>query len=190
MKTVISRIDLGMTRIAGYTIYNSETFEFLEKTPKETKELIKKGEVNGLKLINGEIEMDKEEFNQRNLMIKTGVGKFRPLYENDSLVNCMYAVIRDIIYDDREVFEIINNRCARTEVSKEKLKVLMEIGYVAGVRFKDKNKIEPCRGVIIEDYREKKGDNEKKVSSLVKKKETSKTSNEKEKEKTVALESE
>ena len=58
MKTVICRLDLGYTRIAGYLLYDSITQEFVETTPREVKELIKKDMVNGLKLLNNQIELD------------------------------------------------------------------------------------------------------------------------------------
>lgn len=157
MKTVIARLDLGVTRVAGFCFYNDSTGEFEEKTPKQVKDLIKKHEVNGLILKNDQIELDKDGFNTTNIMIKTGVGKFRPLYETDSIVNCMYAVVRVILYDDKTVYEVINNRCARKKFSKEKLKLLIELGNVAGVILVDNN-ITVCNGVIIEDLRNNKKD--------------------------------
>ena len=48
MKTVACRIDLGYTRIAGYTLFDLETLEFQETTPKEVVDLMKSGKVNGL----------------------------------------------------------------------------------------------------------------------------------------------
>ena len=165
MKTVIARIDLGMTRTAGYLIYFPETLEFVEMTPKEVKQLIKTYGINGLKLVNNEIELD-EAFNQRNLMIRTGVGRYRQLYESENMINRMFAVTKHIIDNDGERYEIINNRCGRNEVTSEKLKVLMEIGFVAGVRFKGSNKkIEVCKGVIIEDRRKDKASNIEKNSA-------------------------
>ena len=157
MKTVISRIDLGVTRIAGYCLFEESTGEFEEKTPKQVKDLIKRHKVNGLILKNDKIELDKEGFNTTNLMVKSGIGKFRPLYETDSIINCMYAVVRVILYDDKTVYQVINNRCARKKFSKEKLKLLMELGNVAGVRLVDNN-ITVCNGVIIEDLRNNKKD--------------------------------
>ena len=64
MKTVICRLDLGYTRVAGYTLYDDVTEEFHETTPREVKELIRKNQVNGLKLVDGGIVLMKKGFNQ------------------------------------------------------------------------------------------------------------------------------
>ncbi|WP_078697584.1 hypothetical protein [Caloramator quimbayensis] len=154
-KTAINRIDLGMTRIAGYTLYDEVSREFQETTPKEVKDLINRGQVNGLKLVDGEIELDKDVFCMSNLMVKSAVGKYRTLYPTTSIVNCMYAVVRVIETDNGRLYEIINNKCARVKVTPEKLKILMEIGYVAGVKMGACGEIELCKGVTIEDKRTK-----------------------------------
>lgn len=154
-KTAINRIDLGMTRIAGYTLYDEVSREFQETTPKEVKDLISRGQVNGLKLVDGEIELDKDVFCMSNLMVKSAVGKYRTLYPTTSIVNCMYAVVRVIETDNGRLYEIINNKCARVKVTPEKLKILMEIGYVAGVKMGECGEIELCKGVTIEDKRTK-----------------------------------
>lgn len=169
-RTVICRLDLGYTRISGFTLYDGSSKEFQEKTPKEVKELIKKGQVNGLKLVNGEIELDKEGFNQQNLMIKTGVGKYRQLHEKDTLINCMYAVVKVIKNDKETVYEVINNRYARVKIIEDKLKVLYDIGgFIAGVII-EKNKIKICNGVEVEDNRTLKLEKSKKETNNIEKK--------------------
>lgn len=137
MKTVICRLDLGYTRIAGYTLYDDLTEEFHETTPREVKELIKKEQVNGLKLVNDEIVLDTEGFNQRNLMIKSAVGKYRPLHETDSLVTRMYAVL-DVVDNGEELkYEVITNYCGRKLMTEEFVRTLNSIGYVAGAIITD-----------------------------------------------------
>ncbi len=137
MKTVICRLDLGYTRIAGYTLYDDVTEEFHETTPREVKELIKKDQVNGLKLVNDEIVLDTEGFNQRNLMIKSAVGKYRPLHETDSLVTRMYAVL-DVVDNGGELmYEVITNYCGRKLMTEEFVRTLSSIGYVAGAIITD-----------------------------------------------------
>lgn len=133
MKTVICRLDLGYTRIAGYLLYDSLTQEFQETTPKDTKELVKKGEVNGLVLINDEIELDEKGFRQKNLMIRTGVGKYRPLKDTDSLINRMYAVVDVVDCGGELKYEIITNYCGRKLVTKDFVKNIFHMGYIAGV---------------------------------------------------------
>ena len=151
-KTVICRIDLGMTRIAGYTLYDSDSKEFQETTPGEVKKLVSRGEVNGLKLVDGQIGLDTEGFNTRNLMVKSGVGKYRPLYPTSSIVNCMYAVVRVInVNDEFDIYEIISNKCGRRDIYYSELKILMKMGNVSGVRLDANGDIEVCQGVKIED---------------------------------------
>lgn len=137
MKTVICRLDLGYTRIAGYLLYDNLSQEFLETTPRDTKELVKKGQVNGLMLVSGEIELDEEGFNQKNLMVRTGVGKYRPLKDTDSLINRMYAVI-DVVDCGGEIkYEVITNYCGRKLVDEDFIKSINFMGYVAGVKIAD-----------------------------------------------------
>lgn len=152
MKTVICRLDLGLTRIAGYTIYNEVTREFEETTPKEVKHLIKNKEVNGLGLNGDEIILDAETFNMNNLMIKSGVGKFRALHDTNKIVNCMYAVVRVIELDKGRLFEIISSKYGRIKVTSERLRILIETAHVAGVKIVN-NKIQICKGVTLEDRR-------------------------------------
>lgn len=154
-KTVVCRLDLGQTRVAGYTIYNETTKAFEETTPRDVKNLIEKNEVNGLQLREGAIELDAERFNMRNLMVKSAVGRFRTLVPTTSIVNCMYAVVRVIETDNGRIYETVNNQCARVKVTIEKLNMLMEMGYVAGVRRNDNGEIEICEGVAILDKRSK-----------------------------------
>ena len=137
MKTVICRLDLGYTRVAGYTLYDDVTEEFHETTPREVKELIRKNQVNGLKLVDGGIVLDEEGFNQRNLMIKSAVGKYRPLYDTDSLVTRMYAVL-DVVDNGGELmYEVITNYCGRKLMTEEFVRTLSSIGYVAGIKITD-----------------------------------------------------
>ena len=127
MKTVICRLDLGYTRVAGYTLYDDVTEEFHETTPREVKELIRKNQVNGLKLVDGGIVLDEEGFNQRNLMIKSAVGKYRPLYDTDSLVTRMYAVL-DVVDNGGELmYEVITNYCGRKLMTEEFVRTLSSI---------------------------------------------------------------
>lgn len=137
MKTVVCRLDLGYTRVAGYTLYDDVTEEFHETTPREVKELIRKNRVNGLKLADGEIVLDEEGFNQRNLMIKSAVGKYRPLYDTDSLVTRMYAVLDVVDCGGELMYEVITNYCGRKLMTEEFVRTLSSIGYVAGVIITD-----------------------------------------------------
>lgn len=143
MKTVICRLDLGYTRIAGYTLYDDITEEFYETTPREVKELIRKEGINGLKLENNEIVLDEEGFNQKNLMIRSGVGKYRPLNSTDTLINRMYAVVDAVDYGGEIRYEVITNYCGRKLMTEEFIRTLNTLGNVAGIVVTS-TKIELC----------------------------------------------
>lgn len=166
MKTVVCRIDLGVTRTAGYTLYDEMSHEFLEMTPREIKDLVVSGDVNGLKLIKGRIELDREGFNMCNLMVKNGIGKYRTLFPNNTMANCMYSVVKVINRNTCNLYEIISNKCARVTVTFEQLKMLMDIGCVAGVKMVD-GKLKIYSGVTFED-RTKKTIELKKATGYVK----------------------
>lgn len=156
MKTVSNRLDLGVTRNVGFTLFDEISREFQETTIGEVKKLVKLKQVNGLVMLaNGEIELDREGFNMKNLMVKSAVGRYRKLYTSDSVVvSCMYAVVRVIVTDNGKLYETISNKCARVKITPERLKMLMEMGYVAGVRMGGGG-IEICKGVTIVDRRSK-----------------------------------
>lgn len=156
MRTAICRLDLGFTRVAGFTVYNAANKDFDETTPKDVKDLIKQVGVNGLRLNkDGDIELDTEGFNMHNLMVKSACGKYRTLYPTTSIVNCMYAVVRLIETDNGRLYEVINNKCGRVKITPDRLKILIEVGCVAGVKMGADGEIEICTGVIIEDKRTK-----------------------------------
>lgn len=139
-KTVICRIDLGKTRVAGYLIYYPETKEFLECTSLEVKRLIRNNELNGLMLEGDEIVLDKD-FNQ-NLMIRSGVGRYRAMYEDDMPARIrMYAVTQMMVYGDYVELEVISNTCARLVMSSEHVAHLCKLGAVAGCKVDDKNNL-------------------------------------------------
>ena len=72
MRFAVTRLDLGKTRLGvGYVIYNDVSKAFEELTPSEVKELIKKDEVTGLLLDDGEIKVDTSYC--KNMMRKSGV---------------------------------------------------------------------------------------------------------------------
>ena len=159
MKTVICRLDLGYTRIAGYTLYDDLTEEFHETTPRDVKELIRKNQVNGLKLFENEIVIDTEGFNQRNLMIKSAVGKYRPLNATDSLVTRMYAVLDVVDCGGELKYEVITNYCGRKLMTEEFIRTLNKMGYVAGAIITDE-KIKLLNKKFQNKYNEEKYEKE------------------------------
>jgi Predicted membrane protein len=149
-KFVTNRIDLGQ-RVAGFTCYESATKEFLELTPKQVKNLIAGEGIHGLKLEKNEIALDQEGFNMKNLMVKSGIGNFHAMNPVDSMVNTMYSVVKVILSKEGKTYEIVSNKAARTLISEERLKVMMEFTSIAGVVLDGSKAIQVCSGVEFED---------------------------------------
>ena len=150
--TPVCRLDLGPTRVAGFTLFDPKSKEFRECTPKEVKQLILAGQVNGLKLCEDEIVLDRDGFNMRNLKIKSGVGNYRSMFPCEHGDGKFYAVVRLIDTDGGRLFEVVDNKCARVKIDAGKLMMLAAFSSVAGVRVHD-GEIELCDGVIYEDRR-------------------------------------
>lgn len=174
-KTVISRIDLGKTRIVGYTVYDSYTKEFMELTPSETKHFINNGGIAGLMLDEqNEVQLDLQ-FN-RNIMIKSGVGNYTPMnllrfnlsIENKNM-DTLYAVVKVVVTDTGREFELISNKCARFNVPESCISGINDIAEIAGIQVeKDKVK-EIHESIPIIDER-------KRIAVKVTAKDTKKTS--------------
>lgn len=156
MKTVVARIDLGFTRIAGYILYDSETYEFKEMTPVPVATLTKKGCVNGLVIDkDGELIPDAEGWNMQNIKIKSGVGHYRDYNSHTNKGDTIYSVVRAVSVDDNIIlYEVINNRCARMFVTPTILLGINKLYLVGGVKITD-DIITLCEGVIKEDYTDK-----------------------------------
>ena len=140
MRTVVARIQLGRTRIAGYTIYNSESLAFDELTPREVKYLIKDKQINGLKMTkDGEIILDLEGFNQHNLMIKSGVGNYWPMNPAEGLAQHeMFSLTKVADTDQGMVYEVVSTRCARLPITEAKLRSLYDVNCLVGCWINDK----------------------------------------------------
>ncbi len=154
MKTVACRIDLGYTRIAGYTLFDLETLEFQETTPKDVMDLMKSGKVNGLTFDDkGEIVPDLERWNLSDIMIKSGVGNYRHLHSEDANGSTIYSVVRAIDIDGvGRFYEVINNRCSRIVFKEEQLIFLSQLALVGGIKVnQETEEIELCEGVKVEN---------------------------------------
>lgn len=155
---VVARIDLGQTRIAGFLLYSSNSENgFEELTQKETMLLVQADMVNGLKNIDGELVPDVEGFNQQNIKIRSGVGKYRNMVETGKHSNTGYTVIRTTLHDSEDVYQLVTSKCGRFDCDTEKLKMLCNFADVAGVRLNDDGEIELCEGVEVLDFRSMQG---------------------------------
>lgn len=150
MKTVVCRIDLGYTRIAGYTLFDEETLDFEETTPKEVESLLKRGKINGLVFDSkGDIVPDLEGWNLGNIKIKSGVGNYRNFNTDSPKGDTVYSVIRVVEVEGiGRIYETINNRCARVFFSEKQMLALIQFSWVGGMKFNEgSNEITICKGV-------------------------------------------
>lgn len=136
MFTVANVLMLGK-RVAGYTLFDSETLAFEERTPRETKQLIQSGDVNGLELDeNGEIILASDDFFQ-NIMLKTGVGRYEPMIpqSNKFKMSDMYSLTQVIATgkDEELVYEVVSNKCARLPLKESTIRSLYSLGCLNGV---------------------------------------------------------
>lgn len=155
MKTIVCRIDLGYTRIAGYTLYDTDTMDFQETTPKEVWELVRVGKVNGLVLnTKEEIVPDLLGWNLGNIKIKSGVGNYRNYDDNTEKTGSVYSVVRVIDIDDvGRVYELISNKCARIIFTENQLIELSKLAWIGGVFVnEDTEEVQLCNNVKIENH--------------------------------------
>lgn len=153
-KTVVCQLALGRTRVSGYTLYDHDSMAFEETTPRDVKRLIKEGVVNGLRLNKqGEILLDEKGFNCKNLLVKSGVGNYRPLVPSvDMLGHGMFALTKVACTDDGLVYEIVSNECARLPITEQKLRALYSVGCLCGCWINDDTgMIEFAKGVEMLD---------------------------------------
>jgi len=153
VKTVVCRIDLGFTRVAGYVLYDSDTKEFQELTPKVVMNHVMAHRVNGLTFDkDGEMVPDREGWNLGNIKIRSGVGHYRDFNTKEPKGETVYSVVRAIqLHKDCVIFEVINNRGARVFYTAKQLASLAEFNWVGGVVIdQENNEIKTCKGVQIE----------------------------------------
>lgn len=168
MKFPICILSLGYTRIAGVTLYDTKTRDFTETTPRNAKELISMGMVKGLQW-NGEEFVPDKRFNMQNILIKTAVGKYRPMYNDlpGLPVYSRYVLVRVLETNKGRLFELVNNKCQRVKLTEKQLRELYAIDAVAGVFIGEvdenyvytpigyggcaEGEITICEGVVVEN---------------------------------------
>lgn len=152
MKYLVNREDLGK-RVTGYICYNAETKEFTGLTEKQIKDAISNGSsVYGLILnAEGNLEVDKDGFKTTNYMVRSGINNLSPAFETDLAVNVFYVVVAVIKSKTGAMYEVVSSRYGRTEITEQRLKLLIEFGAIQGGVYLEKNKIVTCEGVQIID---------------------------------------
>ena len=146
-KFVTSQLNMGK-RVMGYSVYVSESKDFIECSSKQVKDIFNSGDgIYGLKVDNGEIELDAAGFHMNNLMVKTGLGTYKPLkMDSELMVTTLYCLVRIIKGKTEISYELVSSKCGRIEVTEQKLKSMLEFTNVAGV-YMDGDKLVICDGV-------------------------------------------
>ncbi len=156
MKYMVNREDLGK-RTVGFMFYDSDSKSFTGMTEKQIKTSLGKGEkLYGLVLdAENNIIMDSEGFKTNNYMIRSGINTLVPAVETDCPANMMYVVVgMKKVQGGENVYEVVNSRYARLEMTETKVKMLLEFGCVQGGVYLSKGKLVPCEGVRVDDGKE------------------------------------
>lgn len=148
-KTAVALLYAGYKRMAGILVYDPATKGFEEITVNVARQLVRQGEVNGLRW--EDTLCLEEAFNQMDIPVKTAVGKYRSFLESTEDVKPMYSLVRVIDTDYRgRLYEVVSNKCARLKMEEERLRKLTAITKVAGC-IVSKNEIRICGGVEYEN---------------------------------------
>ena len=143
-KTVINEVRQFSGRINGYEIYESKTGEIIGMTEKDIVKILKAGEkINGFVLDKeGKTVLDKEGFYQNNIMVKTTLTNMHPSNE-DCPVNILYTVLGN----KGDKYTLMNSRYGKSEVTKNKLVAMLEIGMIQGGAKLDKGEVILAEGL-------------------------------------------
>jgi len=157
MKYLVNAEMLGK-RVTGYIFYDADSKGFTGLTEKQIKDALGKGErLYGLVLDGeGNIITDKEGFKTNNYMVRSGINSLTPAVETDCPANMMYVVVgMKKVQGGESIYEVVNSRYARLEMSESKVKMLLEFGCIQGGVYTDsKGKLVTCEGVRVEDGKE------------------------------------
>ena len=139
-KIVVNQVNQFSCRIQGYELFETKTGEIIGMTEKDIVKAINAGEtILGLTLDSeNKVVLDNENFFQNNIMVKTTLTSMHPLNE-DCPVNILYTVIG--LNGDKYI--LLNSRFGRSEVTKNKLSAMLEIGLIqGGARLQENGEIE------------------------------------------------
>lgn len=139
-KIVVNQVNQFSCRIQGYELFETKTGEIIGMTEKDIIKAINAGEtILGLTLDSeNKVVLDNENFFQNNIMVKTTLTSMHPFNE-DCPVNILYAVIG--LNGDKYI--LLNSRFGRSEVTKNKLSAMLEIGLIqGGARLQENGEIE------------------------------------------------
>ncbi len=142
-KVVVNEVCQFSGRINGYELYDMKSGEVIGMAEKDIIKALKAGEkIHGFILSkSGTLELDAKGFYQTNIMVKTTLTSMHPKVE--SPVNILYTVVGK----KGEQYTVINSRFGKSEVSKNKLSAMLEIGMIQGGCKLEKNEIILAEGI-------------------------------------------
>ena len=154
-KTAVCKLMLGRTRDAGWLVYDSSTYAFNELTNSEVRRLILDEGINGLEISSrGEIVLDRRFYLTRNMMARSGVGRYHLMLEDDTLPDTdeIFFLTKVMKFSaGTNIYEVVNNKCARLPFKVETVKRLYAQGILNGATDID-GEIIPCEGVAVENF--------------------------------------
>jgi hypothetical protein len=140
MNVVISKLMLG-NRELGWECWDGS--KVAEYTSKQLADIIKAGKqkVCGLKIGDGELELDKEGFYTTNMMVHSHICSWKPMDE-ESMANVLYTCIGTRTASGKKVYECISSRWEQLKLSEEDMRAYLKMGIVASGAKLDGDKIE------------------------------------------------
>lgn len=133
-KIVVNQVNQFGCRIQGYEVFDSAKGEIIGLTEKDIRKLIEKNEsVYGLTLNRDtdELVLDEEGFCQKDIMVKTTLKNMKPLKDEEAAANVFFTLIG--VKDSKDGrYELMNSRFGRSEVSIDKIMVLLGMGLIQG----------------------------------------------------------
>lgn len=150
--TAIFEERLGKRR-EGWCVYLHQSGEFTWFSDKQVKTKVAAGErVNGL-MVNeaGEVVMD-DAFTT-GLLVKTGLATFTPIKadEGESLVSGKYLAVTRVFKGGKSgnQYEMVSNRFKVDTIPEERLKALLSLVSIGGVKLDAKGQLVIHEGVDV-----------------------------------------
>ena len=131
MRVVIRKELLG-ARECGWSLWTEKGV--LEQTSKQIKDIIKGGKdkVCGLKIgKSGELELDEEGFFTTNIMEHRFCNNFKPMIENESMLNIMYTVIGSHKENATVMYDCVSSRFEQVKITELEVKTYIKMGIIS-----------------------------------------------------------
>jgi len=150
--TVIFEERLGKRR-ESWAVYLNQSKDFTWFSDKQIRAKLAIGErINGVRLNEAnEVVMD-EDFTT-GLLAKTGLATFTPIKEDEDGSISKYFAVTRVIKGGKagDRYELVSNRFKLETVDEERLKALLSLISVGGVRVDEKGRVAVHEGVEVDE---------------------------------------